>query len=178
MNSPTRSQHAPRGAATSENTPASGYAIRRNHGGEQPVDTLLAPDGSVTIPATVAGDLLRALVRDLTARVRVDGGEVAPGVRRVLYALHAAAQHAEQTADDRARHEIEHTPDNGTAPTNSATVDAVSVAEAAAALECRPEYVRRLARRGDLAAHRLGRRTWAIDRASLDHYRYGRTRRP
>ena len=50
------------------------------------------------MPAAVAGEVLRALMRDLTARVRADGGEVSPAVRQLLYALHAAdEQHAHQS---------------------------------------------------------------------------------
>jgi hypothetical protein len=61
------------------------------------VARLLRPDGSVTVPASVAGEVLRALVRDLTVRARADGGEVSPQARRVLYALHAAAVQDEGT---------------------------------------------------------------------------------
>ncbi|WP_409473120.1 helix-turn-helix domain-containing protein [Streptomyces sp. HC307] len=138
----------------------------------EPALDLIQTDGSVIIPPTIAGDVLRALVRDLTARVRADGGEVAPGVRRLLYALHTAAQHAEH------RTEIEHISDNGTAPNMTDTVATsteVSVQEAAALLGCAAEYVRRLARHGAFTARRIGARTWAIDRAALDHYRHGRT---
>ncbi|MFE4409077.1 helix-turn-helix domain-containing protein [Streptomyces sp. NPDC056821] len=174
MSRPARDHHVSTATATSTDVASSGYQIRRIRHAEPALD-LVRPDGSVVIPPAVAGDVLRALVRDLTARVRADGGEVTPGIRRLLYALHMAAQRAEQQADeDRAAPRVEHQSDSGTAPTASATVGTVSVAEAAAALECRPEYVRRLARRGDLAAHRLGRRAWAIDRTSLDHYRHGR----
>ncbi|MEU3750580.1 MULTISPECIES: helix-turn-helix domain-containing protein [Streptomyces] len=126
---------------------------------------LVRPDGSVIIPPTAAGDVLRALVRDLTARVRADGGEVTPDIRRILYALHTAAQHAEPPAAG-------HGSDTGTAPPGPATVE-VAVDEAAELLECTPEYVRRLARRGTLTARRIGARTWAIDRTGLDNYRHG-----
>ncbi|MEU2719738.1 helix-turn-helix domain-containing protein [Streptomyces smyrnaeus] len=151
---------------TSSDTASSGYLIRRNREAEQPLGLALA-DGSIIIPPAVAGDVLRALVRDLTARVRADGGEIAPDVRRLLYALHDAVQRTDR------RTEIEHSSDNGTAPPPTATVAEVSVDEAAALLECTPEYVRRLVRRGTLTARRLGARAWAINRAALEHYRHG-----
>ncbi|MFB6558498.1 helix-turn-helix domain-containing protein [Streptomyces sp. NPDC056400] len=146
---------------TSSDAATTGYQIRRKCGLGQPLDLTL-DDGSVIIPSAVANDVLRALMRDITARVRADGGEIGPGVRRLLYALHAAAQRAE----------LEHSSDIGTAPPPPATVVEVSVDEAAALLECTPEYVRRLARRGTLTARRLGARAWAIDRTALDHYRH------
>jgi excisionase family DNA binding protein len=152
------STHTP----TSANTANNAHRIRRNRGPERPLHLTL-DDGSVIIPPAVASDVLRALVRDLTARVRADGGEVAPDVRRLLYALHAAAHRAD----------IERSSDNGTAPSPPATVTEVSVDEAAALLECTPEYVRRLARRGTLAARRIGRRAWAINRTALEHHRHG-----
>ncbi|MFP8882617.1 helix-turn-helix domain-containing protein [Streptomyces mangrovi] len=128
------------------------------------IGRLLRPDGSVTVPAAVAGDVLRALVRDLTARVRADGGEVSPGVRALLYALHTAAQHADRPAASA----------TGTTPAPTATVTEIPVGEAAALLGCTPEYVRRLARDGIIPARRIGARTWAIDRAALEDYRHGR----
>ncbi|WP_189893810.1 hypothetical protein [Streptomyces xantholiticus] len=43
---------------------------------------------------TVASEVLRALVRDLDAQVRANGGHPSAIVRRVLFALHDAAQRA------------------------------------------------------------------------------------
>lgn len=129
---------------------------------------MLRPDGSVLIPPDVAGDVLRALIRDLTARVRADGGEVGPRVRRVLYALHAAAQHP--TAPP-----VEHGSGNGTPAGPADTVEEVTVSEAAVLLECSTEYVRRLVRNGTLTGRRHGARTWALDRAALDAYRHRST---
>lgn len=161
MSSPSSDHLVSTPLVTSSDAPSTGYQIRRNREHEGPLDLTL-DDGSVVIPSAVASDVLRALVRDLTARVRADCGEVAPDVRRLLYALHTAAQRAD----------IEQSSDNGTAPPHPATVGEVSVDEAAALLECTPEYVRRLARRGTLTARRLGARAWAIDRTALDHYRH------
>ncbi|MFJ7590824.1 helix-turn-helix domain-containing protein [Streptomyces sp. NPDC097617] len=161
MSSPSRDHRVSTPSVASSDASSTGYQIRRNREPEQSLDLTL-DDGSVVIPPAVAGDVLRALVRDITVRIRADGGEVGPGVRRLLYALHEAAQRAE----------LEHSSDIGTALPPPATVVEVSVDEAAALLECTPEYVRRLARRGTLTARRLGARAWAIDRTALDHYRH------
>ncbi|MFE5827534.1 helix-turn-helix domain-containing protein [Streptomyces erythrochromogenes] len=161
MSSPSSDHLVSTPLVTSSDAPSTGYQIRRKRGAEHPQDLTL-DDGSVIIPSAVAGDVLRALVRDLTARVRADCGEVAPDVRRLLYALHTASQ----------RPDIEHSSDIGTAPPPPATVSEIAVDEAAALLECTPEYVRRLARSGTLTARRLGARAWAIDRTALDRYRH------
>ncbi|MFE7237914.1 helix-turn-helix domain-containing protein [Streptomyces sp. NPDC057580] len=158
---------------TCEEAPSSGYQIRRNPRVEQTLDVAV-DDGSVVIPAAVAGDVLRALVRDMTARVRADGGEVPAGVRRLLYALHTAAQRTERRAEERRTPPaIEQSSDNGTALQPTATVAYVSVGEAAALLGCSAGYVRRLARAGIVQARRIGARAWAVDRAALDQYRHG-----
>ncbi|MEU2251160.1 helix-turn-helix domain-containing protein [Streptomyces sp. NPDC019224] len=123
---------------------------------------LIGPDGSVTIPPEVAGEVLRALIRDLTARVRTDGGEVTPAVRHVLYALHEAAQHPPATNPSSAA---------GTPPEPPATVE-LTAYEAAALMGCSTEYVRRLARTGRVPARRAGP-AWLINRQALDAYRKG-----
>ncbi|MES9804976.1 helix-turn-helix domain-containing protein [Streptomyces cinereoruber] len=123
---------------------------------------LLRADGAVVVPAEVAGEVLRALVRDLTARIRADGGEVSPAVRRLLYALHEAAQHPGTAPASSGP---------GTPPAAPATVE-LTAPEAAYLLECSPEYVRRLARTGRVLGRRAGR-VWLIDPASLDSYRKG-----
>ncbi|MFC9050061.1 helix-turn-helix domain-containing protein [Streptomyces anthocyanicus] len=51
----------------------------------------------------------------------------------------------------------------------------VPVDEAATLLGCSPRTVQRRAADGTLPAHRIGARTWGIDRASLDTYRHGGT---
>lgn len=134
---------------------------------------LLRPDGSVIVPASVAGEVLRALVRDLTARVRADGGEVSPGVRRLLWALHDAAQRHDEAASPSAV-----TPGaacgSGSESPGSGTVE-VTTAEAAERLECSASWVRQLVRRGLLTGRRVGARVWLVDVASLENYRRGRT---
>ncbi|MEV5124300.1 helix-turn-helix domain-containing protein [Streptomyces decoyicus] len=132
-------------------------------------EQLTRADGAVIVPATVAGDVLRALVRDLTARVRADGGEVAPGVRGLLYALHAAAQRAEMF--DSVTAPFEPTAGSGSAPGPSGTV---CVAEAAALMGCTPRHVRALIAAGRLPAERVGARVWAIDADALDYHRHHR----
>lgn len=101
------------------------------------------------------------LVRDLDAQARANGGQPSPAARRLLWALHAAAVEA----DERPTFPNE-TP--GPAP---ATVE-MDVNEAAALLECSPQYVRALARAGRVRARRASR-VWLLDRASLDAYRRG-----
>lgn len=178
MSSPDRDQGVSTPVVTCDNAPTIGYQIRRNLEGVQPLD-VVRDDGSVVIPAAVAGDVLRALVRDMTARVRADGGEVPAGVRRLLYVPHTAAQRTEQQADEhRTTPVIEQGSDIGTAPQPTATVAYVSVGEAAALLGCSTEYVRRLARAGIVRARRIGARAWAVDPAALDDYRHGRTSAP
>lgn len=116
------------------------------------------------MPPSVAGEVLRALMRDLTVRMRADGGEVSPAVRQLLYALHAAdEQHARQPAGSAA----------GTPTVRPATVE-LTAQEVAELLECSPEYARRLARSGRLRARRAGP-VWLVDSASLDAYRRGDT---
>lgn len=124
--------------------------------------TLLGPDGSVTIPPGVAGEVLRALVRDLTARVRADGGEVSPTVRQVLYALHDATQRPNTPVP------------SSVAGTPAVAPDTVELTayEASIALGCSTEYARRLARTGRVLARRAGP-AWLINRQALDAYRKG-----
>jgi excisionase family DNA binding protein len=125
---------------------------------------LIRPDGSVIVPAGVAGEVLRSLVRDLTARVRTDGGEVSPTVRGLLNALHAAAERVDTATTGPSS-------DPGTTTIQRANVE-IGTGDAAALLECSTEYVRRLARSGRIQARRLGA-AWLIDSASLDAYRTG-----
>ncbi|MBM7091038.1 helix-turn-helix domain-containing protein [Streptomyces sp. S12] len=123
---------------------------------------LLRADGSLVIPASLARAVLRVLVRDLSERVRSDGGEVSPAVRGVLRALHEAAVRPGGEGGSGA----------GTAGEGAASVGEVTAADAAELLGCSPRYVRRLAGSGRVAARRAGP-VWLIDRASLDAYRTG-----
>lgn len=65
-------------------------------------------------------------------------------------------------------------PPQATAPTRvhrtGPAPNLVSVAEAAALLDCSPRTVRHRAANGTIPAHRIGARTWAIDRTALDTY--------
>ncbi|MGI5182233.1 helix-turn-helix domain-containing protein [Dactylosporangium sp. CA-152071] len=128
------------------------------------VARLLRPDGSVLVPGDVAGELLAAAVRDLTARARRDGLLVSARAQRILLALHEAAERHEQTSTAA-----------GTEPVAPATVAGrVAAAQAAGLLGCTESYVRRLCRAGRLAGERVGP-VWLVDTESLDAYRYRRT---
>lgn len=169
MSRPARDHHVSTPTPTSADTGSSGYQIRRN----EPAD-----EGAVVVPRALASTTFAALVLYLRDRVQAGGGALTPDARALLRDLHRAAEGTEPGAA------IEHSSDNGTAPPppdSVATAMEVSVGEAAALLGCTAEYVRRLARDGAFTARRIGARTWAIDRASLDAYRHGETqhdRRP
>jgi excisionase family DNA binding protein len=116
---------------------------------------LVREDGSVVVPPALAGEVLRCLLRDLSSRVRADGGELSAGVRELLWGLHAAATEAEQQTSSV----------SGTLEAAAARVE-IGISDAAQRLGCSPEYARRLARRGRLSARRVGR-TWLVDAAAL-----------
>ncbi|HEY9475776.1 MAG TPA: helix-turn-helix domain-containing protein [Mycobacteriales bacterium] len=132
------------------------------------LEGLVRPDGSVVVPGSVAGEVLAALVRDLTARIRADGGEVSPAARRVLYALHSAAQCHDQVPDERPGSGV------GTVGARRVMVEPLTAADAAGMLECSTGYVRRLCRTGRLTARRTAS-VWLIDPVSLDAYAKGTT---
>lgn len=117
-----------------------------------PPPNLLRPDGSVIIPASVAGDVLRYLVLGLAARVRADGGEVSTSARRVFYALHDAAQ----------RHDEQPGFVNETSTPTPGTVEETA-SQVASVMGCSVQYVRRLCAAGVLPARRVGRQ-WMITR--------------
>ncbi|MFF3897920.1 helix-turn-helix domain-containing protein [Streptomyces sp. NPDC001812] len=158
MTSRASDHHVSTPTVTSNDTPTAGYQIRRN-----------GPDdegAAVVVPASLAPTVFNAVVLYLGDRVRTGGGALTPDARTLLRDLHRAAEGAR----------TELSSDNGTPPPPTATVatgSEVSVMEAAALLGCTPEYARRLARAGAFQARRIGARTWAIDRTSLDTYRHG-----
>lgn len=126
------------------------------------LDGLLRPDGSVVVPAHLAGELLAAAVRDLTARARRDATLVSPPALRVLQALHqAAVRHDERPSGSAA----------GTPEGEPSRVE-VSTGQAAMVMGCSASYMRRLCRSGAVSARRIGT-AWLIDSASLDAHRYG-----
>ena len=45
---------------------------------------LVRGNGSVVVPASLAGEVLRIVLRDVSARIRADGGELSAGVRELL----------------------------------------------------------------------------------------------
>ncbi|MGW6584437.1 helix-turn-helix domain-containing protein [Streptomyces globisporus] len=122
---------------------------------EEAARRLLREDGSVVIPAVLADPVLRILLRDVSARVAVDGGKVAPGVSGLLWALKAAADQAEAEA--------------GSAPGTPAVPPVsveISTAEAARELGCSEGYVRRLARAGRLRGRKVGP-VWLVAEAAI-----------
>jgi excisionase family DNA binding protein len=132
--------------------------IREKGTGDASRAGLLLDDGSVVVPAVVAGEVLRALVRDVTARVRADGGEVSPACRALLSALYEASRRsASRVAVD------------GNDETAPATLDVTGMATVAQVAEVSghsPRTLRHWAAHGRLTAVRVGR-TWLIDPQSL-----------
>jgi len=129
--------------------------------------SLVRADGSVTVPPSLAGEVVRILAAHLDARVRTDGGELSSGARRLLVELQAAADHAEQGPGPA----VPPSAATGTTTPATATVE-VTVNEAAALMECSPRWVRALIASGRLPARRAGERLWLIDAAALDHHRH------
>src|SRR4051812_13314139 len=105
---------------------------------------LRSEDGSVVVPPELASELLRYVVVGLTVRVRADGGELSPFARRLLRALHEAAERAEHRqpafADE--------------SPLRSSGRVELTAQQAAALLECSAQHARFLARTGRLTARR------------------------
>jgi len=120
-------------------------------------EDLLAEDGAVVVPRSLAAVVFSAVVLHLDARTRADGGAITPEARTLLRDLHRAASGTT-------------TP----APATVVTSRVVGVAEAAAVLGCNPRYVRKLCLAGRLPATR-NRGGWVIEAHALDDYRHGRT---
>ncbi|MFI1726900.1 helix-turn-helix domain-containing protein [Streptomyces sp. NPDC020489] len=125
-------------------------------------DELLAEDGAVVVPRSLASTTFAALVLYLTDRVRADGGALSPDARALLHALNHAAQQPSSASD---------TPTP--APATVVTSRVLGVAEAADVLGCNRSYVRRLCLAGRIPATR-NRGGWVIEAAALDDYRHGR----
>jgi excisionase family DNA binding protein len=129
-----------------------------------PLASLLREDGAVVVPPEQAREVLRLLIIGLEVRVRADGGELAPLVRRLLWALHAASTQADPGEQPSGS-------GTGTVQPQKGSVG-VSVAQAAVTLGCSTRWVRRLLVGGRLTGHRVGARAWAIDAESLDQFRF------
>ncbi|MFI9174889.1 helix-turn-helix domain-containing protein [Streptomyces lincolnensis] len=109
------------------------------------------------IPPALAGEVLRRLLRDVTAEMEADGGRLGPQVYSLLWALRTAQD------DDEKESEAPPTPSGsaaGTPVAAAATVE-ISAGELAARMGCSAEYARRLARAGKVPARRVGRQ-WLI----------------
>ncbi|WP_329220281.1 helix-turn-helix domain-containing protein [Streptomyces microflavus] len=122
---------------------------------EEAARRLLREDGSVLIPAALAGPVLRVLLRDLGARFHVDNGRVSPSVVGLLWALAEAAD----------RVEVEEGSGPGTPAERPVSVE-ISTAAAARELGCSESYVRRLARAGRLRGRKVGS-VWLVAEAAI-----------
>lgn len=141
---------------------------RSTHPPASPPPPIELPDGSVIVPAHLAGAVRRILVRDLAQHVRADGGAPTAAVRALVYELARAEHHHDQAA-------TLPSSGSGTPPAASPIVE-ISTSAAAVSLGCSAEFVRRLCRSERLSGRRIGR-AWLIDPVSLDAYRY-RTEEP
>jgi excisionase family DNA binding protein len=104
----------------------------------------------------IAALVLRAVVRDLTDAVRLDGVSVSPRCRRLLSLLYAAARPRELAANGKDHDPAETIEITGT----------VTVAQLAEQSGHSPRTLRHWAATGRVRAHRAGR-TWLIDPESL-----------
>ncbi|MFT9670517.1 helix-turn-helix domain-containing protein [Streptomyces rhizosphaericola] len=116
---------------------------------------LLRPDGSVVIPAALAGPVLRVLLRDVGARLQSDQAAVPLPVTSLFWALALAAERAE----------AEEGSANGPSPDRPVSME-ISASQAAEELGCSVRHARRLARSGRLPARRVGR-AWLIAEAAI-----------
>lgn len=115
---------------------------------------LLRADGSVVIPAEVAGDVLRRLARDVAAEVRAHGGTPTGATYRVLWALYAASRAEDEKGAQTVRFPAE-------TPAAGGAIVEISANEWAQLHGCSPQYARRLAKAGRVPARRVGRE-WLI----------------
>lgn len=122
---------------------------------EEAARRLLREDGSVVIPAALAGPVLRVLLRDVGARLKADQGAVPSSVSGLFWALALAAERAE----------AEESSGAGTVSERPVSME-MSTAAAARQLGCSEGYVRRLARSGRLQGRRLGP-VWLVDEAAI-----------
>jgi excisionase family DNA binding protein len=123
----------------------------------------------VTVPDPVAGELLRLLLLGLRVKADRTGAVATAELVGLLHALHAAER----------RHTYGHpapTAAIGSTPPAAPILgeQEMTVSDAAEVMGCSATWVRVLVRSGRLTARRAGRRTWLVDRRSLDAYRYGK----
>ncbi|WP_257132559.1 MULTISPECIES: helix-turn-helix domain-containing protein [unclassified Streptomyces] len=122
---------------------------------EEAARRLLRADGSVVVPAALAGPVLRVLLRDVGARLQSDQGAVPSPVTGLFWALALAAEQAE----------AEESSAPGTPAERPVSVE-ISTAEAARELGCSEGYVRRLARAGRLRGRKVGP-VWLVTEAAI-----------
>lgn len=130
-------------------------ADRASGRGLRPPGALLCADGSVLIPQDLAAEVLGALVRDVTARVRADGAQPSASCRDLLKALYEAAHPGPGTGAGSGR---------GTCSAEPDTIE-IPVSDIAEVMGASREYVRRLCRTGALPARKVGG-VWLITKAS------------
>lgn len=111
-------------------------------------------DGCVPVPAHLAGPVRDLLVTAAWDLAKTNGGSVHADLRRLIEQLHRADQRRGQAA-------VQPGPDSGTSDAAPGRLE-VSTTDAAHAMGCSVEYVRRLARSGRINARRAGQRTWLI----------------
>ena len=122
-------------------------------------DELLAAEGAVVVPRSLASTTFAALVLYLEGRVRADGGELTDEARALLYALNRAAQGPSFA------------PETPAAPPATVMLGMETVA---ALMGCTPQWARRLAARGEIpGAQRVGR-IWLVPSTSLDAFHHER----
>ena len=125
---------------------------------------------STAVPDGLAQQVLDALMRDTTARLRNGGGGgLAPEFVGLLQLLDAGARRHRGEAP------LETGPssDIGSVLAGPGSL-ALSVSECAARMECSARWIRALIDRGDLTARKAAG-VWIVLAADLDAYRTGRS---
>lgn len=128
------------------------------------LDALVRADGGVTLPPEWVHAALTGLVAGAAGLSRRDASPVAPVVHDMLAVL--------AEADRRVREEPPaFASESHEEPAATLSGMTISVGEAAAQLECSPQYVRLLLRSGQVDGRRAGR-PWLVDAASLEDFRH------
>jgi hypothetical protein len=108
---------------------------------------LLSPDGSLIVPAGLAADVLRRLVRDMSNEAYMLGVVASPAAQRLLYELDAAARrYRDQAAEPAA---------------DPAPIEAVTVRDMAERMGCSVQWIRQQLKTGRLTGRKSGR-VWIV----------------